>query len=115
MARPPMRRSVEDIMQVMLREGETEEFNQQRANGEEINLHHADLCSSDLRGLIADDLDLSHAKLRTADLRGIDFRTANLDGANIQEAKISGAYFPHHLSARDILLSLQHGIPLKSS
>jgi uncharacterized protein YjbI with pentapeptide repeats len=100
-------------MQVLLREGETEEFNQQRTNGKNCSLHHADLCSSDLRGLVADGLDLSHAKLRTADLRGIDFRTATLDGANIQEAKISGTYFPHHLSAQDILLSLQHGTPLK--
>ncbi|MCU7845444.1 MAG: pentapeptide repeat-containing protein [Candidatus Thiodiazotropha sp. (ex Monitilora ramsayi)] len=102
-----------DPMYQLLKDGNTDEFNRRREEGESFDLHGADLRGADLRGLNAGDLDLANAYLRHADLRGVDLSHTNLEGASINSAKISGTYFPAALSAEEITLSLVHGTRLR--
>ena len=102
-----------DPMVLLLKQGETDEFNRRREAGEEVDLRGVDLRGADLRELIAKDLDLGDAYLRHADPRGLDLRQTNLEGASINSAKISGTYFPAALSAEEITLSLVHGTRLR--
>jgi len=103
----------DDELYRLLREGEIEEFNTRRANGETCDLTGADFRSVDLRGLNAEGLDLSNCYFRMSNLRGIDFSKTRLQGASIHGAQISGTYFPTALDAREILLSLEHGTRMR--
>jgi len=97
----------------LLADGNIEEFNRRRRDGESADLRGANLRHADLRGLEAAGLDLRDCYLRQADLRGSDLRQARLEGASILEARISGTYFPEALSAEEITLSLLHGTRLR--
>jgi uncharacterized protein YjbI with pentapeptide repeats len=103
----------DDPMYRLLREGEIEEFNTRRANGETCDLRGCDFRTLDLRKLDASGLDLRDCYFRQADIRGVDLSQANLEGASINAAKISGAYFPHELSAEELNLSLTHGTRMR--
>ncbi len=107
MMRPPEIK--DDPMYQLLREEKIAEFNERRANGEACDLRHADLRGLDLRGLEAKSLNMIGCYFRQADLRGINFSSTNLEQASICGANISGAYFPHALTADEISLSQQHG------
>ena len=102
-----------DPMYLLLREGKVDEFNAKKQAGEYCNLKSCDFRSIDLRGVDASGLDFRGAYFRMTDLRGIDFRGALLDGSSINGAKISGTYFPEGISAREILLSLEHGTRIR--
>ncbi len=102
-----------DPMVLLLKQGQTDEFNRRREAGESVDLRGADLRGADLRGLNVEGLDLGNAYLRHADLRGLDLSQINLEGASINSAKISGTYFPSTLSADEISLSLVHGTRLR--
>ncbi|WP_070887300.1 pentapeptide repeat-containing protein [Pseudomonas sp. D1-3] len=88
-------------------------FNQQRPQGEPIDLRGGDFRGLDLRSLDAEGIDFTDAYFRGADLRGVDFRSAQLEGASIAHAQISGAYFPVELSADEILMSMNFGTRLR--
>lgn len=104
-----------DPMYQLLREGDIETFNKKKQAGEYCNLRSMDFRSLDLRGLDAVGLDFRDAYFRQSDLRGVDFRGALLEGCSINGAKISGTFFPHNISATEILLSLEHGTRLRTS
>ncbi len=97
----------------LLREGEIEEFNSRKENGENCDLTSSDFRNVDLTGLNADGLDLSHCYFRMSNLRGIDFSNTCLEGASIHGAQISGVFFPTSLSSNEILLSLEHGTRMR--
>ena len=98
----------DDAMYILLREGNVETFNHERANGAKFDLTGGDFRGVNLRGIHADGLDLSNCYFRQADLRGLDLSNARLEGASIHGARISGTYFPAKLSAEEIQLSLVH-------
>ena len=102
-----------DELYRLLRDGNIDEFNTRRSNGESCDLTGADFRSVDLTGLDADGLDLSNCYFRMSNLRGIDFSNTNLDGASIHGAQISGTYFPADLEPAEILLSLEHGTRMR--
>ena len=104
---------IDDPLYRLLREGNIEQFNQEKAQGATVELSDCDLRGMDLRGLDADGLDLSGCYFRQSDLRGIDFSNCNLKGASIGSAKISGTLFPQALSASEIELSLLHGTRMR--
>lgn len=97
----------------LLREGQIDEFNERRVNGESCDLICADFRGVDLTGLDANGLDLSHCYFRMSNLRGIDFSNTRLEGASIHGAQISGVFFPTALVADEILLSLEHGTRMR--
>ena len=103
----------DDPMYRLLRDGDIEAFNQQKASGVTFDLTNCDFRSVDLKGLDASGVDFSGCYFRQADLRGIDFSQSNLEGASINGSKISGAYFPKQLSACEIELSLLHGTRMR--
>ncbi|MGD2082324.1 MAG: pentapeptide repeat-containing protein [Chromatiales bacterium] len=97
----------------LLRQGQIEEFNRRREQGEPCDLIEADLRHLDLRALDPRGLDMSGSYLRDADLRGLDLRQTRLDGASVHNAKIAGTWFPAELSAEEINLSLVHGTRMR--
>ena len=103
----------DDPMYQLLRDGNVEEFNRQKARGEPYDLTSCDLRYLDLRGLDAAGVDFSNCYLRAADLRGIDFSQSRMEGASINGARISGAYFPAQLNAQEIILSIDYGTRLR--
>ena len=103
----------DDPMYRLLREGKIEDFNHSKAKGTAFDLTYADFRGINLKGLDAKGLDLTGCYFRQADMRGVDFREACLEGASIHGTKISGAYFPHELSAEEITLSLLHGTRMR--
>lgn len=103
-----------DPLYMLLREGNIETFNQQKAASPKgINFSNCDFRSCDLKGMDASGIDFSGCYFRQADLRGVDFSHANLEGASINGSKISGAYFPKTLSPLEIELSLVHGTRMR--
>jgi len=105
----------DDPMYRLLRDGDIESFNQQKASGVKVDLSNCDFRSVDLKGLDASGVNFSGCYFRQADLRGIDFSEANLEGASINGSKVSGAYFPERLSPYEIELSLLHGTRMRYS
>lgn len=103
----------DDELYRLLREGNINEFNQRRANGESCDLSYADFRGVDLTGLNADGLDFSNSYFRMSNLRGLDLTKSKLEGASIHGAQISGVYFPAELEATEILLSLEHGTRMR--
>ncbi len=102
-----------DALYRLLREGDIEQFNNRRAQGEACDLTGADFRGVDLSGLNADGLDFSNSYFRMCNLRGIDFSNTRLEGASIHGAQISGVFFPVALTADEILLSLEHGTRMR--
>lgn len=105
----------QDPLYQLLREGEIEKFNQQRAQGKEGDMTYCDMRGLDLRNMNAEGIDFSHSYFRQADLRGIDFSNSNMEGVSINGSKISGAWFPRELSAAEISLSVMHGTRMRYS
>ena len=105
---------VNDEMYRLLREEKIDVFNQRRANGEEVHFAGLDFRGLDLRGIQAENIVFSDAYFRQTDLRGVDLSTCRLDGASICNAKISGTYFPSHLTAQEIMMSLTHGTRMRA-
>jgi uncharacterized protein YjbI with pentapeptide repeats len=103
----------DDPLYRLLREGKTQEFNEQKARGVPVDLVYCDFRATDLRGINADGVDFSGCYFRQSDLRGIDFTRCNLEGASINAAKISGTLFPYELSPAEIELSLLHGTRMR--
>jgi uncharacterized protein YjbI with pentapeptide repeats len=104
----------DDPLYRLLRDGEIETFNRQKAASDQpVILSNCDFRSVDLKGLDASGIDFSGCYFRQADLRGIDFSEANLEGASINGSKISGVYFPRELSPSEIELSLLHGTRMR--
>jgi uncharacterized protein YjbI with pentapeptide repeats len=103
----------DDAMYLLLREGNVDSFNEERAKGTKFDLTGSDFRGVDLRDINADGLDLSNCYFRQADLRGIDLRGTNLEGASIHGARVSGTYFPAALGAEEITLSLVHGTRMR--
>lgn len=99
----------DDPLYLMLRQGDFDNFNKRIQSGENVDLSHCNFSRLDLRGLNADGLDLSHGYFRLSNLAGIDFSKAKLEGASFKHANISGALFPSELSAKELLLSVEHG------
>ena len=98
----------------LLRSEEVEAFNAERAKLTELpSFAHGDFRGLDLRGMNAEGLDFRHAYFRGADLRGINFAKSRMEGASIASTKISGCYFPHRLSAEEIVMSLNHGTRMR--
>jgi len=106
---------IDSPLYILLREGKIDEFNAQRAAGENVDLRGCDFRNVDLQGINASGLDFTDCYFRQSDLRGIDFRECQMQGASINGARISGAYFPVALSATEINLSLQHGTRMRYS
>lgn len=105
----------QDPLYQMLRNDDISGFNKARNAGQEVHLAGCDLRGLDLRTIHLSGLNLTDAYFRGADLRGIDFQGCCLDGASLADARISGCYFPHDLSAQEILLSVTHGTRLRHS
>lgn len=103
----------DDPMYILLREGNVEDFNEEREKGVKFDLTGSNFRGVNLRDINADGLDLRNCYFRQADLRGLDLRNARLEGASIHGALISGTYFPEKLTAEEIQLSLVHGTRLR--
>jgi uncharacterized protein YjbI with pentapeptide repeats len=107
-------RMIDDPLYLLLRAEDVQEFNKRKRNSSKLpSLEYCDFRGLDLRGMDASGLDLRNAYFRGSDLRGIDFRQANVEGASIASAKISGCYFPHDLSADEVVMSLNHGTRMR--
>ena len=102
-----------DPMYMLLREGNIDEFNKRKAQGESFDLTNCDLKALDLRGIDANGVDFTNTYFRLADLRGIDFSSSRLDGASINETRIAGCLFPKELDAQEIYLSLTCGTRMR--
>lgn len=102
-----------DPLYQLLRDGQIDEFNTRRRQGEACDLIGVDFRNVDLRGLDAKGLDMRDCYMRLADLRGIDFRDAQMEGVSIGNAKISGCYFPKQLTAEELELSLVYGTRMR--
>ncbi len=98
-----------DPLYQLLRDEEIAAFNQRRDKEKRYDFRGCTFRGSDLRGLDARGLDLRDAYFRDADLRGVDLREALVEGASFGSAKISGVYFPDHISAEEIRLSVEYG------
>jgi hypothetical protein len=109
---PPPRRPVNPLYE-LLREGKVREFNQRVELGERVNLVSCDFRGIDLRGMDPTGIDFSGCYFRQADLRGVDFRKSILTGASFNGVRISGAYFPHELTAEELRLSLNYGTRMR--
>jgi len=103
----------DDPMYRLLRDGNIEDFNEQKQNGAQFDLTNCDFRSVDLKGLDAAGVDFSGCYFRQADLRGVDFSQSILRGASINGAKVSGVLFPKEISADEIELSLLHGTRMR--
>jgi uncharacterized protein YjbI with pentapeptide repeats len=103
----------DDPMYRLLRDGNIEDFNEQKKNGATFDLTNCDFRSVDLKGLDADGVDFSGCYFRQADLRGVDFSQSILRGASLNGAKVSGVLFPKEISASEIELSLLHGTRMR--
>ena len=103
----------DDPLYQMLRMGDIDTFNQQKASGAAIDFSSCDFRNVDLRGLDASGIDFSNCYFRQSDLRGVDFSQSKMEGASINGAMISGTYFPVELSAEEIELSLVHGTRMR--
>jgi uncharacterized protein YjbI with pentapeptide repeats len=103
----------DDPLYLLLRDGNTREFNDLYKRSKTADLTRCDFRHADLRGIDADGIDFSHCYFRQADLRGVDFTNSRLDGASIRAAKIAGTYFPTDLRAEEISLSLLHGTRMR--
>jgi len=109
-------RHIDDPLYEKLRSENMAAFNAAKAKQSQLpSFAHGDFRGLDLRGMDAQGLDLSHAYFRGADLRGIDFSDTRMEGASIAGAKISGCFFPHHLHADEIVMSLNHGTRMRYS
>jgi uncharacterized protein YjbI with pentapeptide repeats len=105
---------MDDPVYQALMDGEVEVFNRLLESVDSIDLSHANLVASDLRGIHdIRKINLAGARLRQADLRGLDLSQNNLDGVTINGARVSGTRFPVELSAEEIRLALEHGIRLR--
>ena len=105
-------RQLETPLYDLLHTDQVSAFNEQRPE-EAVDLRGGDFRGLDLRALDAQHIDFRDAYFRGADLRGVDLRSARLEGASIAHAQISGAYFPHELSADEILMSVNFGTRLR--
>lgn len=106
-------KTIDHPMYQLLKDESIQEFNQSKDKGSTPSFAYGDFRGLDLRGLDASGIDFSNAYFRGADLRGIDFRQTNLEGASIAGTKISGCFFPDHISADEIVMSLNHGTRLR--
>lgn len=102
-----------DLLYLLLRNGEIEEFNCRVTNGETCDLTYCNFLKGDLRGLKAEGLDFSGSYFHQADLRGIDFSASRLEGASIHGAHIAEVYFPLELKPEEISLSLRYGTRMR--
>jgi uncharacterized protein YjbI with pentapeptide repeats len=100
-------------MYQLLRDDNIEQFNKEKAEGKVCDLTGCDFRGLDLRNLDVTGLDLTNAYFRGADLRSLDFRDCKLSGASLADSKISGCFFPHDITADEILMSVQHGTRLR--
>ena len=98
----------EDPLYQLLREGNVQEFNQRKTQGEKATSRVAISAISTCAGSTPPASTLPERYFRAADLRGVDFSKACLVGVSINGARISGAFFPVELSAEEISLSIQH-------
>ena len=78
----------------LLREGNVQEFNQRKTQGEKCDLTSCDFRHLDLRGLAAAGIDFTGCYFRAADLRGGDFSKTCPAVASLNGAKLSGAVGP---------------------
>lgn len=107
-------RIIEDPLYQLLRDEDIAGFNAAREQRDKLpSFQLCDFRGLDLRGLNASGMDLRGAYFRGADLRGINFQSANMEGASIASTKISGCFFPHALSAEEIMMSLNHGTRMR--
>jgi uncharacterized protein YjbI with pentapeptide repeats len=104
-----------DPLYKLLRDEDVAAFNKKREAGASYDFRGCSFRGSDLRGLEADGIDFRDAYFRDADLRGVDLRQALLDGASLGSAKVSGAFFPDHIAAEEIRLSIEYGTRLRAS
>lgn len=104
-----------DPLYLLLREGNSAEFNRRCKAGETCDLRGCDFRGIDLRGINPANLDFSDCYFRQADLRGMDLRGCNLQGASLHAAHVSGVYFPSELAAAEIDMSVRLGTRLRYS
>ena len=76
-----------DPLYLLLREGDTEEFNRRRNAGQACDLRGCDFRGIDLRGVDVSHIDFSDGYFRQADLRGLDLRNCQLHGASLHAAQ----------------------------
>jgi uncharacterized protein YjbI with pentapeptide repeats len=102
-----------DPLYLLLREGNSEEFNRRRKAGVNCDLRGCDFRGIDLRAVEVAKIDFSDGYFRQADLRGLDLRSCRLEGASLHAAHVSGAYFPLELAPQEIEMSVRLGTRLR--
>ena len=98
-----------------LREGDLDRYHKLIAESESVDLSNCDLRGTVMRHADVDKLILRGCYLRDADSRGLDLREKDLEGCSLLHAKVSGTYFPAHISAEEIRLSVEQGIRLRTT
>jgi len=97
-----------------LRAGDLEGYHREIEGRKVVDFSATYLRAVDFRGADLSKVVLRDAYLREADFRGCDLRHLDLEGASLYGARISGTYFPEHLAAEEIRLSIQHGTRLRT-
>jgi len=102
-----------DALYMLLREGNSEEFNRRRKGGQTSDLRGCDFRGIDLSDVDVANIDFSDCYFRQADLRGLDLRSCRLLGASLHAAHVSGVYFPLELAPEEIEMSVRLGTRLR--
>lgn len=102
-----------DPLYLLLRDGNSEEFNRRIKAGETCDLRRCDFRGIDLRAMDVGNIDFSDCYFRQADLRGLDLRGCRLEGASLHAAHVSGAYFPLDLAPEEIEMSVRLGTRMR--
>ena len=97
-----------------LRAGDLDAYHQAIRDRDVVDFSGTNLRGVDFRAADISKLVLRDAYLRDADLRGCDLRHLDLRGASLQGARISGTYFPDHLPAAEIRMSVELGTRIRA-
>lgn len=97
-----------------LRAGDLDAYHRAIEGREVVDFSGTNLRGVDFRAADLGKLVLRDAYLRDADLRGCDLRHIDLEGASLQGARIGGTYFPDHLPAAEIKMSVEHGTRIRA-
>jgi len=97
-----------------LRAGDLDAYHRAIRDREVVDFSGTNLRAVDFRAADLGKIVLRDAYLRDADLRGCDLRHVDLEGASLQGARIGGTYFPTHLPAAEITMSVEHGTRIRA-
>ena len=107
-------RFIDDEAFRSLRAGDAAAFHRLIERRTVVDFTDADLRGTDFRNADLSKIVLRGAYLKDADLRGMDLRRVDLEGASIHNARIGGTFFPNHLPAEEIALSVKYGTRMRT-